>query len=102
MSLRIESRPTGRKTSPAPYLWILPAVFLLALFLFYPIAHTTALSFFDWDGFSRQPFAHFVGLNNFLELSQDAFFRIAFKNTSLFVLVMTTAIVMVSLVWKFN
>ncbi len=90
MSVKVQPLQSRRKSSLVPYLWISPAVVLLALFLFYPILHTTLLSFFEWDGFTPNPFAHFVGLGNFIELTQDAFFKIAFKNTGLFVLAMTT------------
>ena len=71
-------------------MWILPCVAILSVFLFYPIIQTTALSFFEWNGFTPDPFAEFVGPSNFIELTQDKFIRIATKNTFLFVLAMTT------------
>ena len=71
-------------------MWILPAVAILGLFLFYPIFYTSVLSFFDWNGFTKDPLAEFVGPSNFIELTQDKFMRIAFQNTFLFVVAMTT------------
>ena len=81
-----------------PFVWILPSVALLAVFLFYPILYTTALSFFDWNGFTRNAFADFVGLDNFLELPQDRFMRIAAKNTFLFVTAMITVELIIAFV----
>ena len=79
-----------RRARIAPYVWILPGVAFLALFLFYPIFYSTVLSFFDWNGFTKDPLAEFVGPNNYIELTQDKFMRIALENTFLFVLAMTT------------
>ncbi len=79
-----------RRIRFTPYVWILPAAVILAVFLFYPIFQTTALSFFEWNGFMPDPFAEFVGPSHYIELTQDKFMGIATKNTFLFVLAMTT------------
>jgi raffinose/stachyose/melibiose transport system permease protein len=88
------AHPYGAARKPKPalaaYAWIAPAVLLLAVFLLYPIGHTTLLSFFDWNGFTPRPFEKFVGPDNYLELLQDGFFQIAIKNTALFVAAMIT------------
>ena len=44
------------------YMFILPCIALLALFMYYPAFSALYHSFFDWDGFTR---ATFVGLANF-------------------------------------
>jgi raffinose/stachyose/melibiose transport system permease protein len=68
-----------------PWAWLAPAFVLLTLLLFYPMAFNLALSFFDWDGFQRNPFATFVGLNNYLQLIQDPIYAVALRNTLTYV-----------------
>lgn len=70
----------------APYLWILPSLLVLAIFLFYPISFNFILSFFDWNGFTRNPFEKFVLLSNYLDAWKDPIFVTALKNTLIFVL----------------
>jgi raffinose/stachyose/melibiose transport system permease protein len=74
-----------RRLERAGYLWILPALVVLAGFLFYPIAFTSTLSLFEWNGYTTTPFADFVGLDNYSQLFQDARFFNALQNTLLFV-----------------
>ncbi|HEV8635297.1 MAG TPA: sugar ABC transporter permease [Chloroflexota bacterium] len=58
-----------------PYLWILPAVALFAVFRLYPMAFGLYLSFQQWDGV--KPMA-FVGLANFRQaVLEDATFHLA-------------------------
>ena len=73
-----------------PFIWIAPAVAVLAAFLLYPIGYTILLSFFDWNGFTPNAFGQFVGLDNYLRATQDEFFITAFRNTLLFVAAMIT------------
>jgi multiple sugar transport system permease protein len=73
----------GRETLSA-YLLLSPALLLLSLFVFGPLAFVVGVAFFDWD-FLR-PERSFVGLANFAELAGDTLFRIALRNTTVYAL----------------
>ncbi len=64
----------------AAYLFIIPAVVLLAAFLLYPALQTVRYAFTDYN-IMRPDRIRFCGLNNFIELFQDKDFWIAVKNT---------------------
>lgn len=64
----------------AAYIFILPAVVLLAAFLLYPALQTVRYAFTDYN-IMRPDRIKFCGLNNFIELFQDKDFWIAVKNT---------------------
>lgn len=59
-------------------LYLLPAVILITLFFFFPLCYLIYVSFFQWDGLSPKVF---VGLENFKYVFADPVFRIAVKNT---------------------
>lgn len=73
-----------RKANLRPYLWLLPALVLFAVFTFYPFAETIWKSLFivDVTGTTKR----FVGLENYAYILKDATFRTALKNTVVFVL----------------
>ena len=58
----------------SPYLWLLPATALFAVFRLYPLVYGLYLSVFRWDGIS--PMA-FNGLANYAQAVQDHVFQIA-------------------------
>ena len=64
------------------YAYILPALFIYAFFVLWPIANTLRLSFFDWDGVTKPVF---TGLNNYANLVNDPVFRLALGNNLLFI-----------------
>lgn len=64
----------------AAYLFIIPAVVLLAAFLIYPALQTVRYAFTDYN-IMRPDRIKFCGVNNFIELFQDKDFWIAVKNT---------------------
>lgn len=64
----------------AAYLFIIPAVVLLAAFLLYPALQTVRYAFTDYN-IMRPDRIKFCGLSNFIELFQDKDFWIAVKNT---------------------
>lgn len=64
----------------AAYLFIIPAVVLLAAFLLYPALQTVRYAFTDYN-IMRPDRIKFCGINNFIELFQDKDFWIAVKNT---------------------
>ncbi|MFG3436593.1 carbohydrate ABC transporter permease [Nonomuraea sp. NPDC047897] len=63
------------------WLWVLPAVALLLVFVYYPIVDNLRLSFFSWNAFSPEP--RFVGLDNYAETFADpVFWRALLNNTA--------------------
>lgn len=70
----------------AAYIFIIPAVVLLAAFLLYPALQTIRYAFTDYN-IMRPDRIKFCGLNNFIELFQDKDFWIAVKNTLHFTVV---------------
>ena len=64
----------------AAYIFIIPAVVLLAAFLLYPALQTVRYAITDYN-IMRPDRINFCGFNNFIELFQDKDFWIAVKNT---------------------
>ncbi len=87
-----------RRLERAGYFWVAPALLMLAAFLFYPISFTSTLSLFQWNGYTTTPFADFVGLDNYINLLQDARFYHALQNTLLFVFFAVTVQIGLALV----
>ncbi len=65
------------------YLYLLPAVILVAVFFISSIFYTFRLSFFESDGFSEPVF---VGLKNYAYLFADSNFMISIMNTVIWVI----------------
>jgi alpha-glucoside transport system permease protein len=76
-----------RKISIETYLYILPALFLLLVFLLYPTLHTFYLSFFDQDSSS------FVGLKNYVYLFTHKEISLVFRNNLLWLTLFTVTAV---------
>ena len=78
----------------APWLFLAPAVLIFAIVLVYPMAYSSWLSLFRWDGVA--PDRLWVGLGNYVELfTRNRVFWIALKNNviwSLLSLVVPTGI----------
>ncbi len=74
------------------WLFLTPALVLMAVFTFYPILYGIVLAFYDCnmirtlDDGSLAP-ATWVGLGNFFKLGHDPYFFIALKNSLLYLLV---------------
>ncbi|MET9336533.1 sugar ABC transporter permease [Nonomuraea sp. NPDC003804] len=90
-------RPAGlRRLSAlrvAPYLWVLPALVLFALFKLYPIAWSFWLSLFKTDG-ALQTFA---GAANYTRLADDPLFWTALRNTVVILLVQVPLMLAIAL-----
>lgn len=65
------------------YVFMAPALVLIALFTLYPIAASWYFSFTEWSGFLAEP--EFIGLANYAEVVQDNLFWNAFRNSFLFI-----------------
>lgn len=64
-----------------PYSWLTPSIILFSIFLLYPIFFSIVLSFFDWNGYTRDIFGKFIGLKNYMHLVKDPLVWKSFKNT---------------------
>jgi len=60
-------------------LLLLPALFLVGVFIYYPLFATFYYSFFDWRDFSN--YKTFVGLDNYRQMIEDYAVRKALINT---------------------
>jgi len=72
----------------APLYFLLPALILFSIFVIFPIGQSIWLSFHTWDGFGS---ATWVGLKNYINLSQDERFLAALKNNGLWLVLMMLA-----------
>jgi len=77
------------RTARTLYIMLVPAVLLYSLFRLYPILQGTYLSLFRWSGVSPQK--EFIGYANYLELSNDPQFYLAFENTIIIAVVCVIA-----------
>lgn len=73
-----------------PYMFLAPAVLLLAVALLYPIGYMIYASFLDWVPSQRIGEAEFVGLRNYTNLWGDEAFRESFGVTLKFAAVALT------------
>lgn len=78
---RVISRETKRDL--VAYSFIAPNFIGFAVFTLIPIVFAFALAFMKWDGSNA---ITFVGLKNFLKLTDDTFFLAALKNTIIYVI----------------
>jgi putative chitobiose transport system permease protein len=81
---------TGKR-GVTPYLFLLPALILLGVFVFYPIAAVSYYSLTDYD-IVRPPV--FVGLDNFVRLLDDDTFKLALVHSFVYLLVTPILIVL--------
>ena len=101
--IRIAGVEAGRGTAPRPragrrtrrrfsvtrtltrwrtWVWVLPAVVLLLVFVYYPIVENFRLSLFSWNAFSAHPV--YVGLDNYRTAVDDPVFWRALRNNTVF------------------
>lgn len=77
-------KAVGKKSERmAAYIFVLPAVILLAAFLIYPALQTVRYAFTNYN-IMRPDRITFCGLDNFIEIFQDKDFWKAFTNTLYF------------------
>ncbi len=67
------------------WLWVLPAVVLLVVFVYYPILDNIRLSFYSWSAFSVQP--AFVGFDNYKTAATDPVFWHSMWNNGLYAVI---------------
>ncbi len=84
-NVRAASVNLNRRAMVRPWLFLGPALILLAVYLVYPVVATFILSFYDRSGGS------FVGLANYRWAFQDAQFRQSIFNNILWLAVVPAA-----------
>jgi alpha-glucoside transport system permease protein len=91
MNKAVESLPEKWENRAKPYVFIGPALIVVALFLVYPAIRTIFLSFYD----DRS--VNFVGMDNYTTLFTDPSLRLAITNNFLWVLVVPISCVVFGL-----
>ncbi|MGN8152578.1 carbohydrate ABC transporter permease [Agrobacterium sp. 22094] len=86
------SRNLNRRAAVRPWLFVGPALLLLAVYLVYPVVATFILSFYDRTG------ANYVGLANYVWALYDAGFRQSIFNNILWLAVVPAACTFLGLV----
>ena len=72
----------------APWLFLLPAFVLFAVYVIYPIFQSIYLSFYDWDGLGPR---EFIGWGNYVELFYDPQFVVSIRNNVLWLVLLMLA-----------
>lgn len=67
-----------RSTNQAAFIFLLPVILIMCVYIFYPIIDSFRISTLNWNGISSD--TTFIGLNNWIKLIQDGSFWAAFKN----------------------
>lgn len=70
-------------TRTAPWLFLLPALIVFAIYVVYPIIDSISLSFYNWDGMGDK---QWVGLGNYIELFNSEQFWISLKNNAIWLI----------------
>ena len=60
----------------------IPAILIMVCFVLYPLMRGIYISFFKWNGYSQN--MAFIGLENYIDLFSDKYFRSSFFNTLLY------------------
>ena len=77
------------------YLFVAPAVVLIAIFMVLPIVQALSLALYRWNGIRPR---QYVGLDNLVDLWSDKFFVGALQHTLVFAIVATVGTVGIGLV----
>ena len=67
-----------RSTNRAAFIFLLPVILIMCVFIFYPIIESFRISTLKWNGISADTV--FIGLDNWIDLVQDDRFWMAFRN----------------------
>ena len=81
---RLRSSPfLQRAAHLEKYLYLVPALAFVAIFLLYPAGDTIYISLTNWDGLNPP---HFIGFQNYHDFFQDPVFKTSFENTLIWVI----------------
>lgn len=79
-----------------PYLFMLPSVVILGVFLIYPALWAFVISFFNFDYFGNEH--QFVGLRNYRQTLSDPLFWLSLWNMTVFTLVFIPGTLVISMI----
>jgi raffinose/stachyose/melibiose transport system permease protein len=66
--------------------WMLgPSIFLLSVYLIWPIIESFRLSLFDWNGLNKVP--KYIGMGNWNELIHDSLFWLSVRNSFILLII---------------
>ena len=74
-----------RRTRMVPILYMLPALMMLALFVYYPLVRNVVNGFYEWNPFTSD--RRFVFADNYLLLFKDPVFYTVLKNNLLYAVI---------------
>jgi putative chitobiose transport system permease protein len=83
--------PMTRRFSPTPYLFLTPALLVIAVFVLYPMV---AVFFYSFTSYDIVTPPKWVGLKNFQDLIVDPIFRLALRNSFVYLIVTPVLIVL--------
>lgn len=75
---------TVNKRKMLGYMYMIPSLVILIVFVVYPVLYGFATSMYDWDWVAGIDKKLFIGLGNYLAVFKDGLFWNALKNTILF------------------
>ena len=75
-----------KKQNILGYLFLVPSLIVFAVFMFWPMAYTFYLSFFDWNLISQNK--KFVGIANYVRFFTDPLTWKIMKNTALYIVIL--------------
>lgn len=78
-----------KSTNQAAFVFLLPVMVIMCVFIFYPIVDSFRISTLEWNGISAEK--TFIGLDNWIKLVQDKNFWMAFRN-NIIIMVLSIAI----------
>ncbi|MCU1481777.1 MAG: glycerol-3-phosphate transporter permease [Subtercola sp.] len=78
------TRRRRRRVPIAPYLYVLPALILLGIWIYRPLVQTFQLSFYSWNLLPTQPLTP-VGLQNYVSVVSSQQLRDALVNTGIYI-----------------
>ncbi len=80
----------SRSDTVSGYTFLLPAIIILAVFVFWPVISAFYLSFHDWSALNPDKIK-FVGFSNYVSLLHDSEFGISLYNTLVYTLCVVPA-----------
>lgn len=89
-------RKKGLRAAAEPLLYLLPAIIFFIAFTYYPFLKTAISSFFLVDSMGRAK--EFVGFENYLRVLATPQFRIAVKNTIVYMILNAPVSIFISLI----
>lgn len=76
--------PKPRLQRIKPYVYLVPSLFFLAIFTYFPVLYSLYLSFFKRNIFNPKP--TFAGLYNYVSVFEEPLFGVVVKNTLVYTL----------------